>query len=62
MGCEKFFATQGYVVVCVDGRGTGGRGREFMDVVYKRLGHYETIDQIAAARYAANLPTPTPTV
>ena len=56
MGCEKYFATQGYVVVCVDGRGTGGRGREFMDVVYKRLGYYETIDQIAAARYAANLP------
>ena len=44
------------VVVCVDGRGTGGRGRAFSDVVYRRLGHYETIDQIAAARYAASLP------
>lgn len=53
---EQYYATQGYVVVCVDGRGTGGRGREFSDVVYKRLGHYETIDQIAAARYAASLP------
>jgi dipeptidyl-peptidase-4 len=42
--------------VCVDGRGTGGRGRAFSDVVYRRLGHYETIDQIAAARYAASLP------
>lgn len=31
-------------------------GREFSDVVYKRLGHFETIDQIAAARYAASLP------
>ena len=53
---EQYFALQGYVVVCVDGRGTGGRGREFCDVVYKRLGYYETIDQIAAARYAASLP------
>ena len=53
---EQYYATQGYVVVCVDGRGTGGRGRAFSDVVYKRLGHYETIDQLAAARYAATLP------
>lgn len=50
------FAKAGYVVVCVDGRGTGGRGRAFCDIVYRNLGHYETIDQIAAARYAASLP------
>lgn len=55
IGCENYFARTGYVVVCVDGRGTGGRGRKFMDVVYKNLGHYETIDQIAAANYAAGL-------
>lgn len=53
---EQYFALKGYVVVCVDGRGTGGRGRAFSDVVYKNLGHYETIDQLAAARYAASLP------
>ncbi|MBD5193302.1 MAG: prolyl oligopeptidase family serine peptidase [Bacteroidales bacterium] len=51
-----YAATQGYVVVCVDGRGTGGRGRAFMDVVYRRLGYYETIDQINAARYIGSLP------
>ena len=51
-----FAARQGYIVMCVDGRGTGGRGRKFMDVVYRNLGHYETIDQLAAARYAASLP------
>ncbi len=51
-----YFAEQGYIVMCVDGRGTGGRGNAFRDIVYKRLGHYETIDQIAAARYAASLP------
>lgn len=56
IGAENYFAKAGYVVVCVDGRGTGGRGRAFSDVVYKRLGHYESIDQIAAARYAASLP------
>lgn len=56
IGYENYFAKAGFVVVCVDGRGTGGRGRAFMDVVYKRLGHYETIDQIAAAEYAAKLP------
>lgn len=47
---------KGFIVICVDGRGTGGRGEAFRDVVYKNLGHYETIDQLAAARYAASLP------
>lgn len=56
IGYENYFAKAGFVVVCVDGRGTGGRGREFQDVVYKRLGYYESIDQIAAANYAAKLP------
>lgn len=49
-------AEAGFAVVCVDGRGTGARGAAFRDVVYKRLGHFETIDQIAAAKYAASLP------
>ncbi len=53
---EQYFVMQGYGVICVDGRGTGGRGHEFMDVVYRNLGHYETIDQVNAARYAASLP------
>lgn len=56
MDWQYYAADKGYVVVCVDGRGTGGRGREFSDVVYRRLGYYETIDQINAARYAASLP------
>lgn len=53
---QDAFAAAGYIVMCVDGRGTGGRGRDFSDIVYRDLGHYETIDQIAAARYAASLP------
>lgn len=52
---EQYFAMKGYVVMCVDGRGTGGRGREFEQCVYRNLGHFETIDQINAARYAATL-------
>ncbi len=53
---DCFFVQQGYIVMCVDGRGTGGRGKAFKDCVYRNLGHYETIDQINAAKYAASLP------
>ena len=56
IGWANYFTTQGYIVLCVDGRGTGGRGRAFMTAVYKQLGHYESIDQVNAARYAASLP------
>lgn len=56
MDWENYFAMQGIMVVCVDGRGTGGRGRAFREAVYRNLGHYETIDQLRGARYAAALP------
>ncbi len=56
MDWDYFFVSQGYIVMTVDGRGTGGRGKEFKNVVYRNLGHYETIDQIAAAKYAGSLP------
>ncbi len=56
MDWDAYAATQGFVVVCVDGRGTGGRGTAFRNVVYKRLGDIETVDQISAARYVASLP------
>ena len=46
----QFLAEQGYLVVCVDGRGTGFKGRDFKKVTYKELGKYEVEDQIAAAR------------
>lgn len=51
-----YFASQGYIIACVDGRGTGFRSRAWSDAVYKDLGHYETLDQIAGARYFAALP------
>lgn len=51
-----YLADQGYVIACVDGRGTGYCGRAWSDAVYKQLGKYETEDQIAGARYFASLP------
>ena len=56
MGWANYYATRGYIISCVDGRGTGGRGYKFMTSVYKNLGHYESIDQVSAAKYAASLP------
>ena len=53
---ETYYASNGFIIMCVDGRGTAGRGTAFRTCVYKQLGHYETIDQIAAANYAASLP------
>lgn len=47
----QMLAQQGYVVACVDNRGTGGRGEEFKKMTYMQLGYYETLDQIEAARY-----------
>ena len=50
---EHFFAEKGFIIFCLDGRGTGGRGTDFMFSVYKNLGYYETIDQLAGARWLA---------
>ena len=47
----QMLAQKGYVIACVDNRGTGARGEEFMKSTYLQLGKYETIDQIEAARY-----------
>lgn len=47
---------EGYMVVCVDGRGTLGRGREFKHCTYLQLGKLETLDQIDAAKYLGTLP------
>ena len=43
-------AQQGYIVACVDGRGTGFKGAEFKKCTQKELGKYEVEDQIDAAK------------
>ena len=45
---------QGYIVACVDGRGTGFKGAEFKKVTQKELGKYEVEDQIDAAKVIGN--------
>ncbi len=52
----QMLAQNGYVVACVDNRGTGARGEEFRKMTYMNLGHLETIDQIEAAKYLGGLP------
>jgi dipeptidyl-peptidase-4 len=52
----QLLASHGYIVACVDNRGTGGRGQEFKKCTYLQLGRIETEDQIAAAKYLSTLP------
>ena len=42
--------------MCVDGRGTGGRGREFQQSTYMAMGDKESKDQVETAIYLASLP------
>lgn len=53
---HHYLTQQGYIIVCVDNRGTGGKGKDFQHVTYKQLGKYESEDQIASAKYLATLP------
>lgn len=52
----EMLAQKGYVVACVDNRGTGGRGEEFKKMTYLNMGKMETQDQIEAAKYMGTLP------
>ena len=52
----NYLAQKGYIVACVDNRGTGARGAEFKKMTYLNLGKYETIDQIEAAKWFAKQP------
>jgi dipeptidyl-peptidase-4 len=53
---EQYLCQQGYVCVCVDNRGTGGRGAEFEKCTYLRLGELEARDQVEAALWLAQQP------
>ncbi|WP_316635205.1 S9 family peptidase [uncultured Flavobacterium sp.] len=47
---------QGYIVACIDGRGTGFKGADFKKVTQKELGKYEVEDQIDAAKVIGAYP------
>lgn len=51
----QLLASEGYIVACVDGRGTGFKGRDFKKVTQKELGKFEVEDQIAAAKQLSEL-------
>jgi len=51
----QMLAQKGYIVACVDNRGTGGKGAEFKKMTYKELGKFEIIDQINAAKHFGSL-------
>lgn len=53
---HSLLTQQGYLVACVDGRGTGYKGSNFKKCTYKELGKYEVEDQIFAARFFAEQP------
>ncbi|MBT0606564.1 S9 family peptidase [Aequorivita echinoideorum] len=60
MGTNDFWhqmlAEQGYIIACVDGRGTGFKGRDFKKMTQRELGKYEVEDQIAAAKKLGSEP------
>lgn len=49
----NYLAQEGYLVVCVDPRGSGARGEEFRKCTYGQLGKLESEDQIETAKYFA---------
>ena len=52
---HEFLVQKGYIIFCLDNRGTGGRGKSFKDIVYKHLGKWELNDQIEGAKYLASI-------
>ncbi len=53
---HQMLAQEGYIIVCVDGRGTGLKGRDFKKLTQKELGKYEVEDQIEVAKKLGELP------
>ncbi|MBA4410239.1 MAG: S9 family peptidase [Odoribacter sp.] len=56
VGFDDYLVQEGFVVACVDPRGTGARGEEFRKMIYMQLGKFESDDQVEAARYLGALP------
>jgi dipeptidyl-peptidase-4 len=60
-GFDQWLAQQGYIVIALNNRGTNNYGSDFMKVVYKHLGKYESKDFAEAARYLDKQPYVDPT-
>ena len=56
IGWENYLAQEGFLVACVDPRGTAARGEDFRKITYRQLGKYESDDQVESAKYLGTLP------
>ena len=52
----QMLSEKGYIIICVDNRGTMYRGTSFKKCTYKQLGKLEVEDQIETAKYLGTLP------
>ena len=52
----SYLAQEGFIVACVDPRGTAGKGEEFRKCTYMQLGKLESDDMIAAAKWLSKQP------
>ncbi|RKD90615.1 S9 family peptidase [Mangrovibacterium diazotrophicum] len=52
----NYLAQEGFIVACVDPRGSFGRGEDFKKATYMQLGKYESDDQVETAKYLGSLP------
>tara|TARA_B100001564_G_scaffold190817_1_gene160297 strand:+ start:7078 stop:9231 length:2154 start_codon:yes stop_codon:yes gene_type:complete len=53
---HQMLAQRGYIIACLDGRGTGFKGKKFKKVTYRQLAKFETEDQISFAKYLSRHP------
>ena len=56
IGWENYLVQEGFLVVCVDPRGTAARGEDFRKITYMQLGRYESDDMVEAAKYLGTQP------
>jgi len=53
---HQYLTEQGYIIFCMDNRGTGGRGKAFKNLSYLDLSKWSVHDQIEGAKYLRTLP------
>ena len=53
---HQYMSEQGYLIFCLDNRGTGGRGKNFENLAYGDLSKWSVYDQIQGAKYLSSLP------